>query len=177
MDALKKLIPLIKTVAPALATALGGPLAGTAVSVLSSALGKGSDSSIDELATIISGGSPETLIALKEANTNLKIEMKKLDIDLEQIATDDRDSARKREMVVKDKIPAILAVIIFIGYFVTLAVLFVYGLPKDASQSLVMMIGSMIGVQTTLVAAITTYYFGSSKGSKDKTAQIDRLIK
>ena len=58
---------IIKTVAPWIGTALGGPLGGMAVTAAANALGL-SDKTTEGLKTALSGATPEQLLALKEAD-------------------------------------------------------------------------------------------------------------
>ena len=62
----------IKAVAPGLATALGGPLAGAAAGALVSALG--GDEKAAEAALIAQN--PETLLALRKAENDFAVRMK-----------------------------------------------------------------------------------------------------
>ena len=71
---------IVKTVAPILATALGGPLAGAATSAISQALLGKKDGTETEIATILQTASPETLLALKKANQDFEVKMKELDM-------------------------------------------------------------------------------------------------
>ena len=90
--------------------------------------------------------------------------MAELEIDLERISASDRDSARQREMAVRDWTPTALAAGITFGFFGVLFWLFVYGVPKGSGDVVMIMVG---GLQTSFVAVIS-YYFGSSAGSKAK---------
>jgi len=94
MDLLKAFGPLLSSVAPTLATALGGPLAGLAVKSLSKALLGAEDFSEEAVMDAMATASPEQLAAVKKIDADFKVQMKALDIDLERIAVDDRKSAR-----------------------------------------------------------------------------------
>ena len=103
---------LISTVAPWIGTALGSPLGGVAVSSICDALGL-SDKSEDAIKQDLSGTTLEQLLALKKADQEFQIKMQELGFtqikDLEMLAVQDRGSARKREIEVKDNTPKILA--------------------------------------------------------------------
>lgn len=77
LDALKK---IIADVAPALATALGSPAAGLAVSAIMKAVGVSSE---DELAEKVENLSAADLLAIKKADLEFKLEMEKLMAALE----------------------------------------------------------------------------------------------
>ena len=102
---------LLAQVAPTIASALGGPLAGLAVKTLSSALLGTDQGSEQEIAAALSGATPEQLARLKEIDANFAITMKKLDIDLAKIDADDRSSARRREVDTRDRTPMVLAAV------------------------------------------------------------------
>ena len=164
---------IVGTVAPTLATMLGGPLAGMATKALSDSLLGKPDGTEKEIAAAITSGGPELLSKLREADQKFALEMKKLDIDLEKISSDDRDSARKREIAVKDKTPAVIAMVSFMGFFGVLAALMFRDIPVGAKDSLLIMLGTLGGIVTSIVA----YYYGSSSGSAAKSKAMDGLLK
>jgi hypothetical protein len=165
MDLLAKFGPLLAQVAPSIATALGGPLAGVAVKTLSSALFGHEEGTEEQVAEAMANASPEQLSAIKKIDADFKVRMKELDIDLERIAAGDRDSARQMNMANKDWVPKALAVFITFGFFGVLIWMLVFGLPKTGTEALLMMIGSL----GSAFGGIVQFHFGSSAGSKAKT--------
>ena len=163
---------LIRQVAPTIATALGGPLAGLATKTLSEALLGNTDGSPDEIAAALSSASPDQLAKLREIDANFRVTMKKLDIDLAQIDASDRDSARKCEVELKDKAPMILASVVCAGFFGTLIGLLLYGLPSKGQDAVLILLGALSAAFT----AIVNYYYGSSSGSKAKEQIIDQMV-
>ena len=81
---------ILKEIAPTIATALGGPLAGAAVSFLSSKLGV--DPSIVE--QTVAGMKPPDLLQMKQLDNDFKLEMAKQGIALQlaQIATNTEEA-------------------------------------------------------------------------------------
>lgn len=165
---------VIGTVAPSIATALGGPLAGAAVSAMASALGLESNASNDTIKAAILDGrmTGEQLLALKEADRAFQTRMKEMDIDLERIASDDRNSARQREMAVRDWVPGGIAAVIVVGFFGVLGALLAYGTPQNGGEALLVILGAL----SSGFAAVLAYYFGSSSGSKQKNETISRAL-
>jgi len=79
-----QLLNLVRTVAPSIASAVGGPLAGMATRAISDALLGKPDGTEQELAEAAAKATPEQLLALKQAEQDFAIKMRELDIDLEQ---------------------------------------------------------------------------------------------
>ena len=135
MDLLAKFGPLLGQVAPSLATALGGPLAGVAVKTLSSALFGHEDGTEEQISEAMASATPDQLAAIKKIDADFKVQMKSLDIDLERIAAGDRDSARQMQRETRDWLPKALAVFIVFGFFGILLWMMVFGLPKTGVEA------------------------------------------
>ena len=170
MDLIKSFGPLLGQLAPTLATALGGPMAGLAVKTLSNVLLGNEDGDADAVAAALQNATPAQLADVKKIDADFKVRMKELEIDLERISSSDRDSARKREVAVGDHTPKILAAIITFGFFGILFWMFVYGVPKNGNEALLLMLGAL----QTAFTGIIAYYFGSSAGSKAKDELISK---
>lgn len=172
----KKWLQILKTVAPTLATALGGPLAGTAVQAISNALTGKKDTPEAELEAIVNQGNPETLLKLKQEDHNFKIEMEKLGITKEELVYKDIDSARQRHMIVKDREPAYLAYLAMI-VFAGLVYLVIGQAQLFADNEFAKyIIGIVIGASIGWVDKAYNFFLGSSIGSKSKTtAMIDAI--
>lgn len=171
MDLWKSAGSILGTVAPVLATAVGGPLAGVAAKAIASALGLGADAEEEKIAAAVVNATPDQLILLKKADQEFATKMKELDIDLLRVDADDRDSARRREIAVRDWVPGALALLVTAGFFGVLAYMMKFGVAKDAAGSEAMIV--MLGALGAAFGAIVNYYYGSSSGSakKDETIQ------
>ena len=169
-----KILNIIRTVAPSIATALGGPLAGMAVTAVSNAILGRPDGSEEQIAAAMQSATPEQLLALKKAEQEFLIHMRELDIDLERIAGEDRNSARGREIKTKDWAPKLLAGLVTVGYFGVLFWMLRFGLPANGSSEALLV---MLGALGSAWAGVITYYFGSSAGSRAKDDIIQRLQK
>lgn len=157
---------LAAAVAPGIATALGGPLAGVAVSAISDKLLGKSDGTESEIATALATGGTDALTKLKEAEQAFQVRMRELDIDLERVHQADRDGARQREAGTGDTLtPRLLAMGITCGFFGVLGWLLTQGKPETGGDALLVMLGALGGAWASVVA----YYFGSSSGSAAKT--------
>jgi hypothetical protein len=162
---LSKIGGLLGQLAPTIATAIGGPVAGMAVKALAGALGLSQDASSDDVQTALMNATPEQLAAVKKIDADFKVQMKELDIDLERIAAGDRDSARNMQMQTNDWIPRAMAIMVTFGFFGILTWLLTKGVPPTGSETLIYMLGAL----GTAWTGIVQFYFGSSAGSKAKT--------
>lgn len=168
LNVLKPFEKLIGAVAPTVATALGGPLAGNAVGFLMKALDIDTP---DALAEKLQAQAPATMLALRQIEVDYQKHLDDVGVDLERIAAGDRDSARNREIQVKDKIPAVLAIGTSVGFFGLIAFL-IFREPPFGNQAL---LNVMIGSLGTAWIGVISYYFGSSAGSAAKNNTIDKL--
>ena len=166
-------LSFLKQVVPTIATALGGPLAGVAAGFIADKLGV-SDKTVKNVGDVVSKltQSPETLIELKKLENDLSKYFAQLEIDVFALEVQDRASARNREIQTKDNTPKILAYSITAGFFGAFGYLIRYGFPEGNEAIITYMLGSLGTGWTTIMA----YYFGSTKGSADKTAVMAKTI-
>jgi hypothetical protein len=167
---------IVKTVAPWIGGALGGPLGAVAVNAAAQALGV-SDKTVDAIKNAISGATQEQLLALKEADNAFSLQMQELGFKnaeaLEKIAADDRASAREREIKTGDSLtPRILAILISAGFFGVLGLLLVNGKPAEGGDALLLMLGALGAAW----GCVVNYFFGSSSGSAAKNQMLDRVM-
>jgi len=168
MDLLKTFGPLIGSVAPTIATALGGPVAGLAVKAISGALFGHDSATEDDIRTVLANPTGDQLAALKKIDADFAVQMKALDIDLERIAAGDRASARDMQKETKDWIPRALAILVTVGFFAILIYMLIYGLPTTGNEALLLLLGAL----QTAWGGIVAFYFGSSSGSQQKDKMI-----
>ena len=162
------LISMVKGFAPGLATALGGPLAGVAVSALSKQLGV----------------KDEVNAVMKAINNDPEAEakIKQLEHDKFKAILADKANARDREarVVESENAPLINKIVtpaLALGVtglsFVLFAVLMFVEVKPEAKDILIY----ILGVLSAAVTQILSYYFGSSVGSKDKDEQLRSVVK
>lgn len=154
------------------AASLGGPLGTMAANAVGKAIGADKPLAADDIADAIAVATtkdPEAMLKLRQAEEDFQLQMTKLGFDsaekIEEIQSADRANARAREIAVRDKIPAILAIAVTVGFFSLLALLAFHEIPAAAHDILM----TMIGVLGSAWMGIVTYYFGSSAGSAEKT--------
>jgi membrane-bound ClpP family serine protease len=157
MDWLAKLVPTI-------ATCLGGPLAGLAVTAVSKALGIDED----KVQNVIDSGklNADQIASLKQAEIELQRQAQELGLNFEQLAVQDRASARDLQKETKSIVPPLLSILVTIGFFGILG-----GLMSGkimTSDALMLMLGSLGTAWTGIIA----FYFGSSASSQAKDQMI-----
>lgn len=163
---------VISSVAPILGATLGGPLGGLAGNVLAKALGvEPTDDKAMENAVL--SQSPESITKIRLAELELQKQAQENDLDLERINTQDRASARERQVRLADHTPDVLAFLLTAGFFGTLLFILIYGVPKEGGEALLVLLGSLGTAWTGMIA----YYFGSSSGSKSKTEALVSALK
>lgn len=158
---------LVRTIAPTLGTVISGgnPLVGMGIKAISNALLGKPDASEEELSVALQNASAEDLLALKNADHAFKTEMAKIGLDEKKLAFTDADSARKREMTVKDHTPAILAYLLTTMFGLLVGFLIVGPEIEEGNKAIVF---SMAGSLGTVWIAAMAYYHGSSRGSAEK---------
>jgi hypothetical protein len=165
---------VVRTVAPALATALGTPLAGMATKVITDALlgVDVTDTSEDALAMAVQSATPDQLIALKQADLQFKKDMAALGVDLEKLANEDRANARQREIATGDVwTPRILAYMLTTGFFLVLGAVMAWGVPESARDTVNLLLGSL----GTVWLGAMAYYHGTTAGSRAKTEMLAKM--
>lgn len=151
----------LEQVAPTIATALGGPLAGLAVGAVSKVLGIGDEETKQLLET--GKMTAEQIAQVKVAEIELQKQAQALGLNFEQLAVDDRKSARAMQIETKSIMPGVLSCGITIGFFgILIAVM------RDpavaTNQPLLIMLGSL----GTAWIAVVNYWFGTTNGSQRK---------
>ena len=166
---METLISLLKGVAPILATAVAGPAGGAAVGWLASKLGV-PDATVEGITEALTGN-PEMAMKLKE-----------LDLEYAKLDAQDRDSARQAYAQVATsehatKLDKAVVPLLALGT-VTLAFLFIGILIFiDVASDQQQMIIFALGFITSSAGQVLSFYFGSSQGSKDKTKEIEGMMK
>jgi hypothetical protein len=173
-DFLKTAGGILATLAPTVASVLGGPLAGMATTALISGLGLSPTASSEEIMKAVAGATPEQLIKLKEVESQLILDLKKLDVDVARIDAGDRDSARKREISIADYTPRIIAGLVISAWIAIQYFIFAGHIIEPTMRDFAM---RALGTMDAALTMILAYYFGSSSGSRAKDTQIATLVK
>ena len=153
----------LAAIAPTIATAMGGPLAGAATKFLANKLLGDENASIESIEAAVVGASPEMLISLKQIDTEFKLNMKKLDVDIFEIEAKDKSSARENNG--HSNMPAILSVSLTTFIVGIVCALFYTEPPQGAREVLFMLLGVVIKEWSNSMH----YWYGTTRSSSEKT--------
>jgi len=147
---------ILKTVAPKLGAAIGGPMGGIATKFIANKLLGNENASEEEISLAISGATPSDLARLKEIDHEY-------DVEVLRIQAGDRADAR----AIADKRPQmVLSGAYTIGYLgLIFGIMSGHLVVPDNGRDLMM---GLLGVLTAAQSNIIQFWFGSSSGSKDK---------
>lgn len=156
----------LKTLAPLLGTALGGPLGGAAAAFLADKLGVDSKT-VTAVTDVLNSGkmTPEQISAIKLAELDFQKFLESNNIKLEEISAADRYSARDMLKSTRSYVPATLTFGITIGYFVVLIGMMLKWFQVADSQVMLIMLGQL----GTAWGVTIAFWFGTTSGSKQKT--------
>ena len=159
---------LLKTIAPLLGTALGGPLGGAAAAFIADKLGLDSKT-VKDVSEVLNGSKmdPVQITQIKLAEIEFQKFCKQHEIDFEKVHAADRDSARQMHATVRSHVPAALTYLLTGGFFGVLGAMFAYPEFKE-SAPLMIMLGSL-GTAWTGACA---FWFGTTSGSQNKSAML-----
>jgi hypothetical protein len=163
------LLSILKGIAPVLATAVAGPAGGAAVGWIASKLGI-DDATVEGVTQALTS-SPELTMKLKE-----------LDLEYAKLEQQDRDSARQAYAAVATsehatKLDKAVVPILALGTvslaFLFIGILIFIDVAPDQQQMIIFALGFI----TSSAGQVLSFYFGSSQGSKDKTKELEGIMK
>ena len=152
-----KLGGLLKSLAPTIASAAGGPMAGMAVKMAAQKLGV-PDATANEIEDIIER-EPEKAVLLKEADKDFKDRIREMEIDLESFKTEVEDRQHARATFKNDwtpKVFGILALLLYGAYVMAVTIM-----PHDQNDETIisLVLGQLSGILGTMAAF---WFSGSS---------------
>ena len=158
----------IGVLAPTVASALGGPLAGGIVAFLGDLLGIGEPTQ-EKIAKAFENGqlTGDQIAAIKLKELELQNEEKERGFKYSELEFKDRESARNREVATGDKVNRNLA------YFIVVAFVSTVGCTlAGITQVDSVLAGTLIGYLSAKAEQVLSYYFGSTSNSARKTELI-----
>jgi hypothetical protein len=161
-------------IAPTVALALGGPLAGAAVSAISGALAMPSGATANDIATVIAGGlvTPEQMAEVKKLEIQFQNDEAERGFKYAELVFKDRDSARNANVAggVQKHLFWMSIVLLCITLGTEIYVLF-HGYPTGLSDIIV---GRVLGLMDAVAMMVLAYWYGTTNGSAQKTAIISQ---
>ena len=156
----------LKSIAPTIATALGGPLAGMAVEAVSKAIGV--DPS--EVQNTINSGkmTADQIASLQTAEIALKARAQEMGLDFEKLAVADRTSARQMQISTNSFIPPILSIMIVVAWSAVQYFLLTHIIDPSMRELIARVLGTLDGA----LMLVLSFYFGSSSGSQAKDTML-----
>jgi hypothetical protein len=95
--------------------------------------------------------------------------MKELDLKKEDLHAKDRDSARSMQIATNSWVVPALAIITVGGFFAVVGMILTGKVPLDSTLT-----GFVLGAVSSKAEQIYNFFFGSSTGSKEKTAEMKK---
>ena len=160
-------------IAPTIATALGGPLAGIAISAVGKVLGI--DNATTELvADVINNGklTPEQITEIKKLEMQYQNDEAERGFKYADLAFKDRDSARINNVAggVQMHLFYMSLVLLIVTLGAELAVLFI-GYPNTLPD---IVVGRVLGLMDAVAMMVLAYWYGTTNGSAQKTSLLSQ---
>ena len=156
----------LKSIAPTIATAMGGPLAGMAVEAISKAIGV--DPS--EVQNTINSGkmTADQIASLQTAELALKARAQEMGLDFEKLAVADRASARQMQISTNSFVPPTLSIMIVVAWSAVQYFLLTHVIDPSMRELIARVLGTLDGA----LMLVLSFYFGSSSGSQAKDTML-----
>jgi len=183
---------VVRGVAPGLAALAGGPLAGSVVKVLAeNILGRPDATEADLQEALAGGATPEVRKAIIDSQAQIKlaliqagVDQRKLDAEIERAYLSDVDSARRAHGTNKDVVHMAYAIL---AVWALLTGGTLWGLYQMATGGIQLsdaglaatvftLLGSLTGYVSNAAQQILGYFFGSSRGSAEKTTALTEAV-
>ena len=156
-----KLGGLLKSLAPTIASAAGGPMAGMAVKMAAKKLGLPDTATANEIEDLIER-EPDKAVMVREADKDFKNRIREMEIDLESFKTEVEDRKDARENFSTDWTPKVFSVLTLLlyGAFVMIVTL----MPHDQNDETI--ISLVLGQLSGILGTAAAFFYGSSSGKK-----------
>ena len=175
---IKKVFGALGKAAPVIAGIMSGgtlgPVAAGVAKQVGKALNLGDNPTPEDIEAAVVKADPAQLAELRRIDADLEAHLAELGFKRDELVYKDRDSARKREMAVRDSTPRIFAWVALGGFLGTLLLVILRGMPDDKSEPLIYVGLTALG---TILSQVAAYYYGSSSGSKEKTQAMADALK
>lgn len=156
----------LRALAPTVASALLGPLGGIAVAAIGNAIGIAAPTQ-DKIAKAFTSGqlTPEALEKIKLLELQFQNDEAERGFKYAELEFKDVDSARQMQIATQSKMPALLTIMVTVGFFGILSLMFFH--PELRGNEIVMV---MVGQLSAVWAGCVAFYTGTTFGSANKNA-------
>lgn len=156
---------ILKTLAPLLGTAIAGPFGALAATFLADKLGV-QEKTIAAVTEALStnGLSAEQVTSIRQAEIEFKKWMGENQIKQDQLVADDRKDARAMQIATQSKMPAVLTILVTVGFFTVLGALL--AMPELKANEIVLV---MVGQLSAVWGACVAFYVSTTFSSASKT--------
>jgi hypothetical protein len=184
-------VPILSQVAPSIASLVGGPLAGTGVTILERVFGLEPNSGPEAISQALLTATPEQLAQLKQADNEFAVKMKEADIEVLRLNAADVASAREMRtgaLRTGNRTADLMAWLIMISFLGTMGgvlagcYLALQGglvvTPENTPIWLAVtgLIGSIVGYFASNAQSVIGFLYGSTQGSQGKTDQLGQAV-
>ena len=155
----------LKSLAPLIGSAVGGPLGGAAATFLADKLGVESKT-IEAVTDALSADplTPAQVVNIRLAELDFKRFLETNQIDLARLGVANTQGARDMQTAVRSRTPDVLSILIVLGFFSILTLMLMGLLRVSDQQALLILLGSL----SAGFGAVLNFWFGSSSGSQKK---------
>lgn len=161
-------IDTLKKIAPTVASALGGPLAGVAVTAIGELFGM-AEPTADKIQAAIENSqlTGEQITGLRQLELKLKAEEQERSFRYAELEFKDRDSARKASVEggTMGKLFGLSIILLAITLGTEVGIMF-NGLPPDVNE---LVVGRVLGLMDAIALTVMSFWYGTSSGSVRKT--------
>jgi hypothetical protein len=166
---------LLAKLAPLLGTAIAGPFGAIAASFIADKMGV-PEKTVKAVSEAMTADklTPDQVAQVKLAEIEFKKWMADNEIKMEQLAVDDRKSARDMHISTQSVTPSVLTWIVVV-LCLSFEGLMLFGqMPKPVSE---IVLGRVLGTLDGALMMTLAYWFGSSSSSRNKDDTIARSLK
>ena len=155
-----KLGGLLKSLAPTIASAAGGPMAGMAVKMAAKKLGLPDSATANEIEDLIER-EPEKAVLVKQADSEFRSKIREMEINLESFKTEVADRKDARTKFSTDWTPKVFSILTLLLYggFVVIVTL----MPHDQNDETI--ISLVLGQLSGILGTAAAFFYGGSIGN------------
>ena len=162
---------ILKSVAPVLGTAIGGPFGGAAAKFIGEKLLGNPDASEADISDYIIGASPAQLTEIKKLDNDFDVQMKQLDVDILKIESESVTARHKTDMSSDSWLSKNVRPLALVFLTVTTMVLAYLSIFSSLTEPQIKTLDMWLGVLLPLLLTSYGFYFGGRSLEKVKLAK------